>query len=150
MTDFPPGRDTLAFTVLLVDDAEDCLLTLGLALEAAPGFSIRFARTAEAGLAVLDQEAVSAVVTDLQLPLMTGLELITRIRRQERFGAMPILAISAATDPRAAEMALDSGADAFFAKPFSPSAVRKKLEELIHGGDPWGKKQSGAGSPESE
>jgi CheY-like chemotaxis protein len=137
MTDSPSPRDKLAFTVLLVDDAEDCLATLGLALEGAPGITIRFARTAEDGLAVLDQEAVSAVVTDLQLPVMNGLELIARIRRQERFSALPIVAISAATDPKAPQAALDSGANAFFAKPFSPSAVRRKLEELIYGGDLW-------------
>ena len=150
MTDSPSHRDKLAFTVLLVDDAEDCLATLGLALEGAPGITIRFARTAEDGLAVLDQEAVSAVVTDLQLPVMTGLELIARIRRQERFGALPIVTISAATDPKTPQAALDSGANAFFAKPFSPSAVRRKLEELIYGGDLWGKQESGVRRRESE
>lgn len=144
MTDSSRPRDKLAFTVLLVDDAEDCLATLGLALEAAPGFAIRLARTAEAGLAVLDEEAVSAVVTDLQLPVMTGLELISRIRGQERFSAVPIVAVSAATDPNTPQAALDSGANAFFAKPFSPGAVRRKLEELINGGDIWGKEESRA------
>jgi CheY-like chemotaxis protein len=133
MTDSPLDRDKLAFTVLVVDDAEDCLATLALALEATPGFAIRFARTAEAGLAVLREEAVSAVITDLQLPVMTGLELIALIRGQERFSALPILAISAATDPHAPQAALDSGANAFFGKPFSPGAVRRKLEELIYG-----------------
>ena len=69
--------------------------------------------------------------------MTTGLELISRIRGQARFSALPIVAVSAATDPKAPQAALDSGANAFFAKPFSPSAVRRKLEELSDGGDLW-------------
>jgi DNA-binding response OmpR family regulator len=140
MTDVPGSRDGRTFTVLLVDDAEDCLTTLGLALEALPGIAIRSAQSAEAGLAVLERETIAAVITDLQLPAMTGLEMIVRIREQARFGALPILAISAATDPATPQAALDSGANAFFPKPFSPNAVRRKLEELVYGGDLCGPK----------
>jgi DNA-binding response OmpR family regulator len=107
--------------VLLVDDAEDCRATLGMAIEALPGVVIRSAGTAEDGLAMLERETVAAVITDLQLPAMTGLEMITRIRGQDRYRALPILA------------ALNCGANAFFAKPFSPAAVRRKLEELMYG-----------------
>jgi CheY-like chemotaxis protein len=76
---------------------------------------------------------VDAVITDLHLPAMTGLELIARIRGQDRFRSLPILAVSAATDPATPKAALASGANAFFPKPFSPVAVRRKLEELMYG-----------------
>jgi len=125
-----------ARTILLVDDAEDCLALLDVALQSLPGIAIRSARSAEAALAVLQRavyhrEKIDAVITDLQLPGMTGLELIVYIRGEAAFGAVPIVAISAAADPDAPRAALESGANAFFAKPFSPGAVRKKLEELI-------------------
>jgi CheY-like chemotaxis protein len=119
--------------VLLVDDAEDCLATLGMAIEAVPGVVIRSAANAEDGLALMERESVAAVITDLHLPAMTGLELIARIRGQDRFRSLPILAVSAATDPAVPKAALASGANAFFPKPFSPVAVRRKLEELIYG-----------------
>jgi putative two-component system response regulator len=119
-------------TVLLVDDAEGCVETLDLALQMMPGVLIRSARTAERALEVLESHPVSVLVTDVHLPAMDGLEMILILRRQPRFEALPIVVISADTDPAAARNALESGANAFFAKPFSPSAVRKKLEELIH------------------
>ncbi|HEY6340247.1 MAG TPA: response regulator [Bryobacteraceae bacterium] len=119
--------------VLVVDDAEDCRTTLGIAIEALPGVVIRSAANAEDGLALLERENVDAVITDLHLPAMTGLELIARIRGQDRFRSLPILAVSAATDPATPKAALASGANAFFPKPFSPVAVRRKLEELIYG-----------------
>ena len=119
-------------TILLVDDAEDCLSMLELALHGMPGVQMRSARNAEDALTLLAGGRVSAVITDLQLPGMTGLELIAQIRGEQSVQRVPIIVVSAAADPSAPQQALASGADAFFAKPFSPAAVRRKLEELIH------------------
>jgi CheY-like chemotaxis protein len=57
---------------------------------------------------------------------------VTRIRQNPRFRSLPILVVSADADPSTPGRALGLGANAYFAKPFSPSAIRKKLEELIH------------------
>lgn len=120
------------FTILLVDDAEGCRATLDIALRELPGARIRMAASAEEALQVLAREPVSALVTDVHLPAMSGLELIARLRSQPQWSALPVVVVSADADSAAPRTALASGADAFFAKPFSPSAVRKKLEELIH------------------
>jgi len=122
-------------TVLVVDDAEDCIVTMDLALQQLPDVVIRPARSAEAALSELEDQksgTFSAVITDIHLPEMTGLELVSRIRNDPRFCTLPILVVSADTDPSTPARALGLGANAYFAKPFSPSAIRKKLEELIH------------------
>ena len=122
-------------TILLVDDSEDCLATMDLALQTLPGVVIRTSLSAEAALVALDDrehDTVSAVITDIHLPEMTGLELVTRIRQDPRFRLLPILVVSADADPSTPARALGLGANAYFAKPFSPSAMRKKLEELIY------------------
>ena len=118
--------------VLLVDDAEDCISTLDMALQTLPDVVIRSTRSAEDAQAILARGGVSAVVTDIRLPAMTGLELISWIRRDPDLRELPIVVVSAEADPAAPRTALESGANAFFPKPFSPAAVRKKLEELIH------------------
>ena|SRR5690242_10866129 len=123
---------TAVMTILLVDDSEDCLATLDLALQTLPGIVIRPSRSAEAALATLENDTVSAVITDIHLPEMTGLELVSRIRQDQRFRSLPILVVSADADPSTPARALGLGANAYFAKPFSPSAMRKKLEELIY------------------
>jgi CheY-like chemotaxis protein len=121
-----------SFTVLLVDDADDCLATLDVALQTLPGVVVRGTSSAEDALEVLACGDVSAVVTDIHLPAMTGLELIAWIRRDPGLRGLPIVVVSADADPAAPRTALESGANAFFPKPFSPAAVRQKLEELIH------------------
>ena len=120
-------------TLLVVDDEEDCIATLTLALETFPGIAIHPALSAEAALADLENGTFSAVITDVHLPEMTGLELVARIRENPRFRSLPVVVLSADADPSTPARALGLGANAYFAKPFSPSAMRKKLEELIHG-----------------
>ena len=120
-------------TVLLVDDADDCLTTLDLALKQLPGVVLRWAQSAEEALAVLAEDSVRAIVTDIQLPKMNGLELIEKVRHEPTRRSLPIVVVSADPDPATPRNAIELGANAFFSKPFSPGAVRKKLEELIYG-----------------
>jgi CheY-like chemotaxis protein len=73
------------------------------------------------------------VVTDLNMPRMDGYELIRRVRADQRLSGMPIIVVSADTDPATPERVVALGAEAFFAKPFSPALVRRKLEQLLDG-----------------
>jgi DNA-binding response OmpR family regulator len=119
--------------VLLVDDAEDCVPAFELAFERTPGFVIQHATTAEHALRVLNgNQPVAALITDINLPSMDGLQLVLRVRDDARYKELPIVVLSADTDPRMPARALDAGANAFFPKPYSPAAVRRKIEELIH------------------
>jgi len=64
----------------------------------------------------------------VDLPGMSGLEFLAEVQN------LPVIVISATTDPTAATRALASGASAFFPKPFSPSVIRRKIEELLNEG----------------
>ena len=128
----PHSEHDPPYIVLLVDDAEDCLAMLDVALQSLPGVVVRCARSAEDALKVLALDRISALVTDIQLPAMTGLELISQVRQEPGLHSLPIVVVSAVADPAAPRAALASGANAFFPKPFSPAAVRRKLEELMY------------------
>jgi CheY-like chemotaxis protein len=118
--------------MLIVEDAGDCARMLEAALLFIPRLSLVFCPSAEDALDALSQSAFAAVITDINLPRMDGLELVSRLRATERFRTLPIIVVSGDTDPSAPERAMLAGADAFFAKPFSPSAVRRTLEDLLH------------------
>ena len=120
-------------TVMIVEDADMCSTVLEIALLGVPGISIQSAASAEEALAFLDQRDICALITDLHLPQMDGFELIERVRRRPDHARLPILVISGDTDPRTPERVQRLGANAFFAKPYSPGEVRQKLEQLIHG-----------------
>ncbi len=119
--------------VLIVEDSETCAETLQIALESLPGLEVRTIGNPRAAIATLNETGseVVAIITDLNLPQTDGLDLIRQLRAEPRFARLPILLISGDSDPRLQERALAQGADAFFPKPYSPSAVRKKLEQLL-------------------
>jgi CheY-like chemotaxis protein len=118
--------------VLVVEDATECLAPLDVALESIAGLCIQYAATAEEALRTLERQHISALITDYHLPEMDGLELVSSIRKRERNGRLPILVVSGDSDPETPKRALLNGADAFFSKPYSPAAVRRKLEEILN------------------
>jgi len=117
--------------VLLVEDELACGATLEVAFEDGDAPSFQHTATAEQALAILRDRSISALITDINLPLMDGLELIRRIRAEPDLAQLPIVVTSAETDGETSEQALRLGANAFFPKPYSPFAVRQKIEELI-------------------
>lgn len=119
--------------VLVVDDAPGCIETMDAALSGIPGIELHFATTAEDALAALHQQRFSALITDVHLPGMSGLELLERLRGQTRFEALPIVVMSGDTDPEIPALSHRLGATCFIAKPYSPAALRKRMEELLYG-----------------
>jgi DNA-binding response OmpR family regulator len=121
-------------TVLIVEDTDYYLDALEVALDRMPGIGIHMVRTAEEALLCLGNRdgEICAVITDLHLPQMDGFELIQAVRSHPGRGALPILVISGDTDPGTPSRLQALGANAYFPKPFSPLAVRTRLEQLIY------------------
>jgi two-component system, chemotaxis family, chemotaxis protein CheY len=121
--------------VLIVEDSESNAVMLEIAFLGIPGVSVRMAPSAVEALRILDggSGAVWAMVTDLNMPRMDGYELIRRVRADQRLSGMPIIVVSADTDPATPQRVAALGVEAFFSKPFSPALVRRKLEQLLDG-----------------
>lgn len=124
-----------ARSVLIVDDSENAAATLEIALLGIPGLSVTLASSGFEALNILERPGseVQAVVTDLNMPRMDGYELIRRLRDDGRYAAMPIVVVSADTDPATPRRVAQMGVSAFFSKPFSPAEVRRKLEQILDG-----------------
>lgn len=125
----PRGR-----TVVIVEDAESCAVTLEVAFLSIPDVTVLQAPTAQQALQILQAHGgdIAAVVTDLNMPRMDGYELIARLRADRRFARLPVIVVSGDTDPRTPERIKRLGADAYFPKPYSPAQVRDKLEQLLN------------------
>jgi two-component system chemotaxis response regulator CheY len=120
--------------VLIVEDSENSAAMLEIAFLGIPGLSVLTTASGVEALRILDGSSpVRAVVTDLNMPRMDGYELIRRLRSHEKLSAMPIIVVSADTDPATPERIAALGVQAFFPKPFSPALVRRKLEQLLDG-----------------
>ena len=125
----PVSDESRTERVLLVEDDESLADLLVEELEDA-GHAVRAAQTAEAALAVLGEERIDLIVTDLRLPEASGRDLLERVQE----GHLPpavIMITAFGTVPQAVE-ALRAGADDFLTKPLDLDhfevAVRRALE----------------------
>lgn len=119
-------------TILIVEDAASCATTLEIALGQITGASVHVVTSASEARSILGtQDGVCALITDVHLPDASGLDLVRWVRSQPAASRLPIVVISGDSDPDTPATSLGVGADAFFPKPFSPSVVRQKVEELI-------------------
>jgi two-component system, chemotaxis family, chemotaxis protein CheY len=124
----PPPR-----TVLVVDDSPQMAVNLEIALTSENEYEVRVVGSAREALALLGQDGcqVSAIITDLEMPRMTGYELIEALRGNPRWATTPIIVSSGTADPDAPARAQRLGANAYFAKPYSPAKLRKTLSALL-------------------
>jgi CheY-like chemotaxis protein len=120
--------------VLIVEDSPQTAANLEIALWGVDGLDVRVVETGLEALGVLEASAsasVTAVVTDLEMPYVDGYELISRMRAMPAHARTPIIVASGSSEPDWSDRALALGADACFAKPYSPIALRKKLVSLL-------------------
>jgi len=115
--------------VLIVDDEKNIRRTFGLVLES-EGFTVSTAETGEAALAQCREQKPDAVVLDVKLPGMDGIETLRRLREIER--ELPVIMISGHATIATAVEATRVGAFDFVEKPLSKErllvAIRNALE----------------------
>jgi two-component system OmpR family response regulator len=105
------------------------LLRRGLAED---GYAVDVAPTGEAGLARAGATEYDAVVLDLMLPGMNGLETCRRLRERGVWAPVLVLTARDAVEDRVA--GLDSGADDYLVKPFSFAELLARLRALVRRG----------------
>ena len=129
-----PGRTRRH--VLVVDDSGPARLLVRQALE---GWARRTGRKvdvveAENGfeaLRELPRSPIDLVLTDVNMPTLSGLELIRMIRSRPEQSALPVIAVSTERDAEDAARARKAGADGYLGKPFDVETFDRVLEEVL-------------------
>ncbi len=119
-----PGKKS---TILVVDDEIQIRRLLRISLEAA-GFAVREADTGQTGLAEIATHPPDAIILDLGLPDMSGVEFVRRLREWSR---LPILVVTVRAAENDKVEALDAGADDYVTKPFGASEVTARLRAIL-------------------
>ncbi len=117
----------IGMRILVVDNHDGFRRSLRRYLTAA-GFDVIEAASSEEALEVLDQSHVDLVLTDLNMPGICGVELISLIRSKEGYGSLPIFVLSVTSNENMIEKAFENGASAFLQKPFSLEEFYAELE----------------------
>ena len=113
--------------IVIVDDDPELRSVVRLTLEGA-GFEVREFASGPEALAALPGLSPSAIVCDLVMPEMDGWALFQHVKRSPGLASVPFVFLSA---DEAVAKALDSGADDFLNKPFSPAALVARVRAAL-------------------
>lgn len=117
-------------TVLIVDDEAAIREMVSLALETAK-FNVLEASDSQEGRAIIIDSQPDVVLLDWMMPGTTGLELLRRLRRDPLTEKIPVILLTAKTSEDSKITGLDSGADDFISKPFSPKELVSRIRAVI-------------------
>ena len=116
--------------VLVVDDSETVRQHLATTLVPA-GFEIVEAEDGEVGAKVLESDVViDAVLCDVNMPRMNGIEMVERVMKDPRHATLPILMLTTEGQASLIRRAKDAGARGWIVKPFKPAQLIAALEKL--------------------
>ena len=120
----------MAGHILIVEDeaALSTLLTYNLEKE---GFSVRVAGDGEQAIDALAEEQPDLVLLDWMLPHLSGIEICRRIRRDPATSGLPVIMLTAKGEESDRIRGLDTGADDYVTKPFSPAELVARVRALL-------------------
>ncbi len=117
---------TPGLTVLAVDDSAAIRNLLRAILEAA-GHQVVTAEDVRTGLGLLESIRPDVILTDFNMPELTGEDFVCRIRAEPQHDAIPIFVISSERKLQTRERMAEAGANGWITKPMSPSELLRIL-----------------------
>lgn len=132
----PEGVEGEGQTILVVDD-ERAVRSLFATVLRRSGFeAIEVASGAEA-LATIGQRRVSAMLLDSRMPEMDGVEVLAKLRADERTRTLPVIFVTGEGEVDRRVRALEAGADDYLAKPVSTAELIARVRAQLRGQDVW-------------
>lgn len=118
--------------ILTVDDSATVRKLIQFSLQS-KGFQTIPAEDGLAALEVLKKETVDAIVLDINMPRMNGLEFLQRIKSDASYADIPVVVVSTESQDEDKEKAFALGAAKYIVKPFTPSQLQTLLTEVLPG-----------------
>jgi len=116
--------------VLVADDEPHIGRIIKMKLEQGP-FRVTLAYDGKEALETLDRTPdIGLVLLDLMMPYLSGLDVLARIRGDERWATLPCIILTAAGQEQQHRRAMELGATEFLTKPFSPKKLYARAAEL--------------------
>jgi len=116
--------------ILVADDDRTTLTTLALALERR-GYDVVQVQESTEVLSMLEKERPDLLMLDILMPKLDGLQVLKRVKADERWRDLPVLMISVLAPEEATVSALGLGASDFIAKPFRTEELAARVEAQL-------------------
>jgi two-component system phosphate regulon response regulator PhoB len=116
--------------ILIVDDEPDVIRLVSQNLMAA-GFQVTKASDGEEAMEIIRRQHPSLVILDLNMPRMSGTEVLRAIKNDSRTSAISVVMLTARKDEVDRIVSLELGADDYVTKPFSPRELTLRVKSIL-------------------
>lgn len=123
--------DKIKIKILIVDDHPVTLTMLRKILKQLGFEDVVEANDGDVALEMANKEKPALIFTDLNMPVLSGIELIQRLRENEKMKELPVIVVSGEAEYEMVKKAIKAGADNFIVKPFSPKIIREKIMQVL-------------------
>ena len=117
--------------VLVVDDEIHIVYVVAIKLRN-NGYEVITAGNGAEALELVREEKPDIIVTDFQMPVMTGLELVKKLRQCEATKDIPVIMLTARGFAIEDEQKQDLQISEFVSKPFSPKELLRSIEDILY------------------
>lgn len=117
-------------TILAVDDEEHILELLAYNLEH-DGYAVIKVGSGEEALKILEKETIDLVLLDWMLPGIDGIEVLKRIRSNDRIEGLPVIFLTAKGDEISKVVSLEVGSDDYLVKPFGVHELLARIKAVL-------------------
>lgn len=123
----------MSCSVLIVDDSMPMRSVIKKTFKAAGYGSMNFieAEDGQKALDLLNENWVDMVISDYNMPVMNGLELISEMKKDNKFDQVPVVIISTEGSKEKVDQFFAQGAAGYIKKPFAPEQLRDVLVDLL-------------------
>ena len=120
----------MSIEILIVDDEPNQIELMKFNLEK-NGFLIKSAYNGEQALEIIYEKKIDLLIVDWMMPKMSGIELCRILRSNKDTKQLPIIMLSARSEDADKSLGLDTGADDYISKPFSPMELVSRVKALL-------------------
>ena len=123
--------DGMAKKILIAEDSSTMRSLIASTITAMGDFTIVEAANGFEALRILPREKVDMVITDINMPDINGLELVSFVKGNPNYRNTPLVIISTEGSERDREKGLTLGADAYLVKPFEPARLQDLVQRFL-------------------
>jgi two-component system chemotaxis response regulator CheY len=119
------------YNVLIIEDSPTMRQLISFALKRIRGMRIVEANDGVDGLKKLSAEHFDLILTDINMPIMDGLKLVSLVRNDASYHSVPIVVITTEGAQEDRERALSLGANDYITKPIQPTRMVELVRQLL-------------------
>ncbi|MEK6598737.1 MAG: response regulator [Deltaproteobacteria bacterium] len=121
----------MSVKILIVEDSSTTRAMITSAVEVIDGLEIFESNSGFEALKLLPHHPFDLIITDINMPDINGLELVSFVKKNQNYKHIPLIIITTEGSERDKEKGISLGADEYLVKPFNPEELQRLVKKYL-------------------